>query len=322
MKLQLSTIEHHKNFWDQKLGNRGWWARYVFHFTEIQNAVEILKSGILLCRANAVQTGAMRNDNASQDVIRNTKLAHMDFVRLYFRPRTPTQYNNEGIRPAAQRSMNSRCDVPIFFCFDVVEILTRDDVQFSTGNLAAHGCPIGNTDDFFKSIPFDLVFHTGPFDQTQREIVFHRHAEVLIPKSLSLKPALRFIACRSEAERQTLLHLLPIPIRNNWNSLIRLDDGSMFERRWDYVERVVALSGQNIISFSFNPNSTSKHTYTAKFTYQELGSSQILRCEARDFLCRNGLRVQMPKNANVGAVNLWLDESLAFCDNVLLEDPF
>jgi hypothetical protein len=54
-------------------------------------------------------------DNASRNVMANTDPYVRDFVRLYFRPQTPTQYRNEGIRPKNMRELESHCPVPVFF---------------------------------------------------------------------------------------------------------------------------------------------------------------------------------------------------------------
>ena len=56
----------------------------------------------------------------------------------------------------------------------------------------------------------------------------------LVPDSLPLDPALKFIACRSAAERQTLLHLLPADLRRRvpdavWGTItLHLDDALAF----------------------------------------------------------------------------------------------
>jgi hypothetical protein len=76
--------------------------------------------------------------------------------------------------------------------------------------------------------------------------VFRRNAEVLVPGSLPLDPALKFIACRSAAERQTLLHLLPPNLRRQWAPRIRLGEQGLFERKWTYVEEVITVDGERI----------------------------------------------------------------------------
>jgi len=95
--------------------SRKWWPYYIYHFTNIDNAVQILNNGFIYSRNNALNMGLMESDNASPQVIEQTNDQWADYVRLYFRPRTPTQFNNEGFRPKEDRALDSKCPVPIFF---------------------------------------------------------------------------------------------------------------------------------------------------------------------------------------------------------------
>lgn len=70
---------------------------------------------MLLFRSKLEKNGSMAVDIASQKVIKSTASKWKDFVRLYFRPRTPMQYRNEGFRPKNQRELESHCPVPIIF---------------------------------------------------------------------------------------------------------------------------------------------------------------------------------------------------------------
>lgn len=115
---------------------RRWWPDFLFHVTDIQNAVSVLRMAALLSRHEAENLDVMTTDNASPGVIARTDEKWRDYVRLYFRPRTPTQYRNEGIRPTNRIELNAHCPVPIFFLFDSFSILSRDDSRFSYGNLA------------------------------------------------------------------------------------------------------------------------------------------------------------------------------------------
>ncbi len=94
MKIWRPTIEKHIQTWSLKLGNLHWWPTYVYHFTDVHNAVNILKSGYLYCRTEAQRLGLMDVDNASPDIIQRTRREYERFTRLYFRPNTPTQFRN------------------------------------------------------------------------------------------------------------------------------------------------------------------------------------------------------------------------------------
>jgi hypothetical protein len=163
--------------------SREWWPQFVFHFTDIQNAVSILSQARLLPRSQRPNPV----DIASVQVIDSTDESWKDFVRLYFRPRTPMQFHNEGMRPrGGLSSLGAHCPVPVFLVFDAEDFLTRASTRFSEGNLAANSS-VGVDARYFASIPFERVYHDSALsDAEKRTVVFHRHAEVLVPDELDL----------------------------------------------------------------------------------------------------------------------------------------
>jgi len=64
--------------------------------------------------------------------------------------------------------------------------------------------------DFYLSLPFDKIYHDSGlsrFSESKKSIIFHRHAEVIVPEALDLS-SLSYIICRSRAEFETLINLL------------------------------------------------------------------------------------------------------------------
>ena len=184
MKTWRPIIEQHIRNWSARLGNLHWWPSYVYHFTDVRNAANILKSGFLYSRIEASQLGLMYVDNASPEVIQRTRPEYESYTRLYFRPQTPTQFRNEGIRPINQRELGgAHCPVPIYFCFDALNVLSRDDCEFSDGNMGSLRAQHSDSENFFAIIPFQLVYHSGSIypEENKDEIIFRRHAEVLVP---------------------------------------------------------------------------------------------------------------------------------------------
>jgi len=135
-----------------------WWPNYLFHFTDISNAVKILTKEKFLSRSTLEKQGNFK-DIASSEVINNTREKWKEYVRLYFRPKTPTQYRNEGIRPAGKIELGAHCPVPIYFLFDSISILTKEDIYFTNGNLAAKGCNPKNDIKDFENLPFEKIYH-------------------------------------------------------------------------------------------------------------------------------------------------------------------
>lgn len=240
--------------YSQWLGSsQRWWPKFVFHFTNINNALKILETECLYPRSKAITQGLMVNDNASCDVIGNTDPKWFDYVRLYFRPRTPTQWHNEGFIPVEQRHQQAHCPMPIYFLFDSKSILSRDDVLFSNASLARRDDKVkvySNVEEFME-LPFEYIYHDSSFCGTQRDLIIGaRQAEILVPEILDLID-LKHIWCRSEAEYNTLLHLLSPRIRSKWKNKIGAGKkGNLFYRRWIFVERAELNTEQITLYFN------------------------------------------------------------------------
>jgi len=288
---------------------RQWWPKFVFRFDDIQNAVRILTEGRLLCRSK--RGDAM--ETASQEVIGKTEEKWKDCVRLYFRPRTPTQYQVEGFRPQGQfGSLQAHMPVPIFLLFDAQDILTRKTTQFSDGNLAANP-RVGENTDFLASIPFEKVYHDSWMtDEEKANIKFHRHAEVIVPEQLDLA-ALQFIWCRSEAECVALLNLLPPQVVKKYAAKIRQGRRpNLHFCKWSFVENVTLE--QNRISFVFNTSTLTPGPFAALLRVQNLATSERYQWENDRFHAKEPLAVGIPQIQKPSAydVRFTLDGAVAY----------
>jgi hypothetical protein len=132
-----------------KRTERRWWPKFVFHYTDIRNAVQILQEGCLYSRKWLEDNGRLVVSSGSPSVLAGTNTDIKDCVRLYFRPKTPTQYYAEGICSqdtlSASRFPHAHCPVPIFFLFDSATVLSRADCCFSDTGLGAHNYQILST---------------------------------------------------------------------------------------------------------------------------------------------------------------------------------
>lgn len=230
---------------------RRWWPDYLFHYTDIENALSIIREGALFSRNEAQSRGLMSTDNASPNIIDNTNDEWKDYVRFYFRPKTPTQFRNEGFRPIENRYQNAHCPLPIYFIFDSKEILTLPGCRFSDGNLAAANPNVFSAAADLEKMHFEHIYHEDSIPKDARaQITFHKNAEVIVPNQLGLS-ALRYIVCRSQAEYETFLHLLPRNARAHWRNKIIIDTRThLFFKRWAYVESAELDSSR--IAFHFN----------------------------------------------------------------------
>ena len=133
-------------------------------------------------------------------------------------------------------------------------------------------------------------------------------------------PHLKFLACRSVAERQTLLHLLPDKIRLKWQEKIRLGEQGFFERKWTYVEEVVVVDQD--VTFRFNPSSLTPGPFDVKMEfYAQKTHAPILKSWHFDRL-PDILPLRF-RGVTWGEIRLYLDDTLAFSDSIIFEEiPF
>lgn len=133
---------------------------FIYHFTHLFNAIDIINESKILSRTKADGKFA----NAAGNLVARRDTAH-DFARFYFRPQTPTQFYNECLGhdsssgylktwkywdgdwihcskwksyyPQARSLGLPKCPMPVFFKFDLKEVLIKmgDKCYYSTGNM-------------------------------------------------------------------------------------------------------------------------------------------------------------------------------------------
>ena len=85
-----------------KKSDRSLWPKFIFHYTPLETAVKILKDGKLKSRYNLEKNNELLQSIGSREILDRTAPYKKKYVRLYFRPRTPTQFHVEGIRPKSK----------------------------------------------------------------------------------------------------------------------------------------------------------------------------------------------------------------------------
>lgn len=253
-----------------KLAGAAWWPRYAFHYTDVTNAVGILKEGYLYSRQDAAKMHLMSNDNASRQVIDMTFSGATSNVRFYFRPLTPTQYHNEGYKHPDLRychDINANVPVPVFFLFDLNTMLHMKDIKFSEQSLAGGGGYLVSGEECFENLSFEQIYKNGPMDDPGQEKKY-RQAELIYPGSFCINPALRYIVCRNDIERATLLNLL----RKEGSRLFSMYkdyiivDNSCFENNGLYITDCRFYSDRAVLSFS---STAKKKYYTSLYKENE-----------------------------------------------------
>lgn len=194
-----------------------WWPRYAYHYTDVENAASILSDGFIYSRNDAIKSSRMRNDNASRQIINMTDENITRKVRFYFRPLTPTQYHNEGFKHPEiryKKDIYANVPVPVFFLFDLKELLLQPGIQFSEQSQAGWGSALYSSPDEFEKMDFDKIYGVGPMSDPLVDTKY-RHAEIISQNPFSIDTCLKYVLCRNNIERITLLNLL----RNNDNKL-------------------------------------------------------------------------------------------------------
>ena len=302
-----------------KRTERRWWPQFVFHYTDIRNVVRVLREGYLYSRRYLEDAGKPIVSSGSPAVLSGTNIVIKNCVRLYFRPKTPTQYYAEGIYSQATLSKSkfpeAHCPVPVFFLFDSAAILARCDCWFSDGNLASSQAQILSTAKDLEQLPWDKIYHTGWIDYSQpgsSDIVFRRQAEVIVPRRLDLN-ALQYIYCRSEAERETLLHLLSPKLRKRYqNKIIASTRSDLFYRRQTFVEKV-RLSSE-VATFHFSPETKSPGPFHLRVEYK--AASTVHSRDIADFKIERScvLQIPLPFLSTDYTLCLYLDNHLAYAN--------
>lgn len=236
---------------------RRWWPRFLCHYTDIQNAARILSSGYLYSRQRLEDTHRLPVSSGSNEILAGTQSWIKDCVRLYFRPKTPTQYHVEGVKSAKtlqhSKYSDAHCPVPVFFLFDSAQILSREDCRFSERGLASRNYQILSTAQDLANLDWRKIYHTGPIDYSRPEesdITSRRNAEVIIPSHLDMK-SLKWIYCRSEAEKDTLLHLIADAQRPQYKRrILATARNELFYKQHTYLESVRMASEAAYLSFS------------------------------------------------------------------------
>ena len=107
-----------------KSDSRSWWPKFLFHYSELQNVVSILESGVLLSRSGAVSRGLLQIDSASQSVLLKTseKLSKSVYACIFVR-RHLLSIQMKAFAHEIIDSHGSHCPIPVMLLFDSRDIL-------------------------------------------------------------------------------------------------------------------------------------------------------------------------------------------------------
>ena len=296
---------------------RKWWPFFLFHYTSIENAVNILERGSLYSRKYMEDSEGKFHDGASPEIISQTNQEWKEYVRLYFRPRTPTIYSNEGFRPEADWEYGAHCPVPICFLFDSKQVLTQEGVSFSDGSLASSNPNIYSTAVDYSNLPFEKIYHDSYFSQEDKPTIkFHRQAEILVKNELNLE-TLKKVFCRSEAEYRTLQFLINSSKAMKYKNMIGSSQkGNLFFKQWLFIERVDFEPGKLYVACSKPPSESSNFRLKFHIISVENESTFKLKLESNKVEYKV-FYINLPNKLDGDRliVKIYFDDCLMFADH-------
>lgn len=215
----------------------------------MENAIAILKDGYLRSRNDAANQRP--RDVAAPGVIDARAHAH-DRVRIYFRPKTPTQWHIEGIRKPGECKYGdaTHAGMSVMFALDAKLVLMRHNTKFSNQNMQLTATIPGDTEQYFSAIDFSKVYSEGGTGG-DHNITDIRAAEVLPESPLPLNQCLKSIFLRSDPERETLLNALGGE-REKWAPFCQVSDAlKVFQKDYTFVQEL-RMTPKGIV-FRLNP---------------------------------------------------------------------
>lgn len=197
-KRDFNEIKQQVKYLNERFGFKG-----LLHFTDFTNLKTIFEQGYLYSRYYCENNIKSFVDGANHEVL---NLADEDVhkaVRFYYRGKSPTLYNNEGIK-LKEHCNQIHLPIPVYLLFDE-ELIYLDNTKFTNGN--ATNSEKGNSALFFKNMDWDAIFHQTYVEPEERSfIVNRRQAELLSEDPVPLS-YLKEIIFRCEADRKRAINL-------------------------------------------------------------------------------------------------------------------
>ena len=214
------------NFIDKIEQQYSLWKGHIYHFSHIDNAIEIIKNRKIQSRNKANIKG-----DAAGNVVHLRNDAH-DYARFYFRPHTPTQFYNEFLGKNTTDGYNSnnygwvswyekarglgfpKCPIPIFFKFSLQEVLFKDEKQccISNGNMQTGSTQFGSIEKMTNKFGFEDLYYTPREYATKEDYNRYRNfaqQEFLVKDELSFNSLQDFeIICPTDSDKKLLINLL------------------------------------------------------------------------------------------------------------------
>jgi hypothetical protein len=241
---RLSFIELLKN----KYGFDGF-----HHYTDFTNFLKIYRDKALFSRVKA--NNRMAIDSANSNIIHKTQEEVKNNVRFFFKGKTPTLKNNEGIHINNELP---HMPIPVLLLFSQ-ELVFSSNISILDGGGGKR--QINSTSDFSKAKKYDwpTIFSRGPIKENENKdyVKNARNAEFHIKDQVSLK-YLKNIVFRSYSDQKMAEHFLgesnlyrvdkdKFINENNYLKEYNVDESNKPEIKLDFI-----FNGYNYFSYNHN----------------------------------------------------------------------
>lgn len=229
-KSDYKRIKEHTEYLREEFGFDG-----VLHFTDFKNLENIIKDGFLYSRGYCQNNNINFVDGSNQSVLDKARDYVKCSVRFYYRGKSPTLFNNEGVKK--KEYCNSiHIPIPVYLLFDE-KLIYLDFTKFSDGN--ATNSDIDNTAEFFENMDWEAIFHTGRITGGRNSYIKNkRHAELLSNKPVSLK-FLKKIIFRCDADKKRAINILGDDSRYTVNLKLFSDKNKQGDFRDEYYNNFI-----------------------------------------------------------------------------------
>lgn len=185
-----------------------------YHCTDFTNFINIMKEGYLHSRKGL--ENKKFTDAAMQSVVEHTDDRIKDYVRFYWRPKTPTNYRNEGIKAY---NTEYHMPIPVYLIFDN-EIGLHSNVKFTNMNASSSRSIITDKVSEILSFSWKKIFYDSNRGAPFQGTIPYMCAEFLYPNKISTE-FIKKIVFRCEADRKRAIRILG-------NNKLFIVDSSMF----------------------------------------------------------------------------------------------
>lgn len=269
LKFELQSKENFVNLLKEKYRFEGF-----HHYTDFHNFIDIMNTGKLLSRKEAQKRGFI--DAAEQGIIDKTFDKVKEYVRFYYKEKTPTIYDNEGIK--IDNSM-PHMPIPVLLLFNE-NIISHRSIAFSSGCGGSRYSQITNSVQTAMTFDWETIFSRGwiPVDEDSIMTMGHdvnkkitinrRNAEFLFNNEIDIK-YLNKIIFRTPADKKRAVFTC------GNNELFEVD-ASKFNNHRNYLYDYDIVNNKSHIDVTLLFRSDkSKYKHEFKITYKDGFSETI-----------------------------------------------